>query len=220
MWTLHTSTPIHAGTMSTRERKVSKHETKAILCEFRALLKRARDVNDDLIDAVELLDEDMLRTFRIKMSKFGSTIDGQAIERDLRELKRRHGVGHITLEVIFRESFPSQPPFIRVVSPRVKWYTGHVTAGGSICLKSLVNGIHGGWDPNYTIEGMIEMIKLNFVYAERVLVRTMTGPGGMAGPLRIDIDNEFNYDVMQEYSLWAAESAFYRTVENHRKNGW
>ena len=83
-----------------------------------------------------------------------------------------------------------------------------------------MNGIHGGWDPNYTIEGTIEMIKLNFVYAERVLVRTMTGPGGMAGPLRVDMDNEFNYDVMQEYSLWAAESAFYRTVENHQKNGW
>ena len=224
--------------MSTHERPMDTRETKALLHEFRALSKRARDVHDDLLDDVALSHGTNLRCWRIKLSKFGTSVDGQMIERDLRELQRRHGVGgHITLEVMFRDTFPTHAPFCRVVSPRMRWYSGHVTgssravfqmffvltdvaAGGSICLRSLVNGIHGGWDPNYTIEGIIEMIKFNFIYAERVFVSTATGPGGMAGPLRVDLDNEFSFNVTQEYSLWAAESAFHRALENHRRNGW
>jgi len=206
--------------MSSHDRTLGKQEAKAILNEFRALSKRARDENDGLIDDVALLD-DKLHVWRIQMSKFDTSIEaGRKIEADLRELERKYGVGHLMLECIFRESFPSQPPLIRVVYPRIRWYHGHVTAGGSICTQMLVNGIENGWCSSYTMEGVIETVKNNFLHAEQVFVRTLTGPGGFSGPLRIDLQHEFCYDVLQEYSSWAAENSFARAVAHHRMNGW
>jgi hypothetical protein len=52
--------------------------------------------------------------------------------------------------------YPTSPFFLRVVSPRMVMYTGHVTAGGSICIEALVpTGTQHGWQPTYTVEGML-----------------------------------------------------------------
>lgn len=58
---------------------------------------------------------------------------------------------------------------------------------------------------------------------EKYWVQTMTGPGGMAGPLRIDLEGKFTHSanaVLREYSPAEAEAAFHRTAANHRKTGW
>jgi hypothetical protein len=44
------------------------------------------------------------------------------------------------------QDYPTQPFFVRVITPRCCFYTGHVTAGGSICIEALVTtGGPGGW---------------------------------------------------------------------------
>ncbi|XP_041375439.1 ubiquitin-conjugating enzyme E2 Q1-like [Gigantopelta aegis] len=55
----------------------------------------------------------------------------------------------ITLEMQFPGDFPFSPPFIRVVRPRFKFLTGHVTIGGSICMEMLTKS---GWRPTNDIE--------------------------------------------------------------------
>ena len=58
---------------------------------------------------------------------------------------------------IFFNRYPAHPPFVRVVSPRMMQYTGHVTVGGSICiaLLSLTSSLQG-WSPQFSIEGVLK----------------------------------------------------------------
>ena len=51
----------------------------------------------------------------------------------------------------------------------------------------------------------------------------MTGPGGMAGPLRVDLEGRWTRNanaVLLEYSSHEAQAAFDRTAANHRRTGW
>ncbi|KAF5825310.1 hypothetical protein DUNSADRAFT_11814, partial [Dunaliella salina] len=43
----------------------------------------------------------------------------------------------IIMEARFPPDYPNLPFLLRVVSPRMAPYTGHVTAGGSICIEAL-----------------------------------------------------------------------------------
>jgi len=55
--------------------------------------------------------------------------------RDLQESQRKFGIDFVELEMRFSEHYPFRPPFVRVVRPRFKFHTGHVTIGGSICME-------------------------------------------------------------------------------------
>lgn len=55
-------------------------------------------------------------------------------------------------------------------------FAGHVTAGGSICIESLVNtGTPAGWQPSYSVESILTLVLANMVDCERTVVRTATG---------------------------------------------
>jgi len=57
------------------------------------------------------------------------------------------------MEISFKLSYPADPFFLRVVSPRCVWYTGHVTAGGSVCIESLTHGgTAGSWQARCGVE--------------------------------------------------------------------
>ena len=92
------------------------------------------------------------------------------------------------------------PFFVRIITPRCCFYTGHVTAGGSICIEALVNtGGPGGWQvcaldtealhncaegwnqprspavrspqPTFSFESIITLILTNMVDCESMQVR-------------------------------------------------
>jgi hypothetical protein len=51
-------------------------------------------------------------------------------------------------------------------------YTGHVTAGGSICLEALTNsGTAGSWQSDYSVESLINVIVINMVRHRCLLMR-------------------------------------------------
>lgn len=64
----------------------------------------------------------------------------------------------IVFEIRFDENFPFNPPFLRIVSPRFGFHTGHVTIGGSICMQSLTPS---GWIPVRTVESVFIEILFN-----------------------------------------------------------
>lgn len=64
------------------------------------------------------------------------------------------------MEVLFSTAFPSEPPFIRVVSPRFARHSGHITAGGSICTELLTSS---GWSPAYTLESVLVDIRATII---------------------------------------------------------
>ena len=162
----------------------------------------------------------MLWRFRIYSFDDGNA-GGCQINLDLAELERLHpGFGYVQMEVSLPPSYPDEPPFLRVVTPRMVQYTGHVTVGGSICipLLSLTSTLQG-WDPQFSLENVIATVIANFTDAERVLVRTPSGPGGMAGPLRImlpDTAQGYPYGwTLLAYSMAEARGAFQRVEAQH-----
>jgi ubiquitin-conjugating enzyme E2 Q len=96
------------------------------------------------------------------------------------------------MELIFQADFPHSPPFMRVIYPRFHQYTGHITIGGSICVKELTRS---GWNPQVELAPLI------------IMVRNLLLEGGAL----IDMDN------LSDYSEWEAKDAFTRVAMAH---GW
>ena len=68
---------------------------------------------------------------------------------------------------------------------------------------------------------MLETVKLTMIHVEPVIIRTANGPGGIAGPLRVDLDRRYNFcDPTVPYSLCQAKNAFARSLAHHAENGW
>mmetsp|Transcript_18010 Transcript_18010/g.20045 ORF Transcript_18010/g.20045 Transcript_18010/m.20045 type:complete len:105 (+) Transcript_18010:188-502(+) len=99
---------------------------------------------------------------------------------------------YITAHITFPNSYPFNPPFIRIIRPRFAFRTGHVTIGGSICMELLTNS---GWTAANTVEAVIMSIRAQL----------------MDGNARLDLSNR------SDYSLAEAKEAFNRMVRTH---GW
>lgn len=96
-----------------------------------------------------------------------------------------------------------------------------ITAGGSVCIEALtLSGSSSSWQPDYCVESMLNVVISNMIDCESVLVETPTGPGGLSGPLRIDLEQKYTWNVMAPYTEEEARSAFRRMEANHNKFGW
>ena len=100
--------------------------------------------------------------------------------------------GRIDLRIAFPSSYPSAPPYIRVLRPRFVYRTGHVTIGGSICTEMLTSV---GWSSTMTVESVLLGIRANM----------------LVGGARIDTSNR------RDYSEAEAREAFNRMKRDH---GW
>ena len=79
-----------------------------------------------------------LRKFWIRVPPFSSSLQHLEGGREDEEVLKLP-FGH-------PQDYPTMPFFVRILTPRCCFYTGHVTAGGSICIEALVNtGGPGGW---------------------------------------------------------------------------
>jgi len=66
-------------------------------------------------------------------------------------------INNIKLEITVPNRYPFEPPFVRIVYPRFKFRTGHITLGGSICMELLSQN---GWMPTLKIYNILIQIKL------------------------------------------------------------
>jgi len=102
-------------------------------------------------------------------------------------------INSIKLEITVPNRYPFEPPFIRIVYPRFKFRTGHITLGGSICMELLSLS---GWMPTLKIYNMLIQIKLLII----------------EGGALLD-DTKWN----NSYSLSEAKIAYKRMITTH---GW
>jgi len=98
----------------------------------------------------------------------------------------------VKLMVVFPNSYPHAPPFIRVVYPRFHQYTGHITIGGSVCIQDLTTS---GWNSTNHLDVFLIMIR-NLLLEGQALI---------------------NMDEPRDYSEHEARSAFNRVAREH---GW
>lgn len=153
--------------------------TERIMSELKHILKSSPEKNGFSIKP----SEDNIYLWNVKLFNFDWSAP---LQQDMKFLN----VDFILLEVVFPSTYPFAPPFIRVIKPRFKFRTGHVTIGGSICMEILTNK---AWSPANTIESLIISIRAQLI----------------AGGARLDRTNRY------EYSIEEAKIAFNRMLREH-----
>ncbi|KAL5277674.1 UBE2Q1 family protein [Megaselia abdita] len=162
------------------------------------LMKELRDIyrSDSFKNnmySIDLVDESIYEwNIRLKSVDPDSPLHG-----DLLLLKEREGKDSILLNIIFKETYPFEPPFVRVVHPIISG--GYVLIGGAICMELLTKQ---GWSSAYTVEAVIMQIAATLV----------------KGKARIQFGATKALSQSQ-YSLARAQQSFKSLVQIHEKNG-
>ena len=110
--------------------------TRMVLRELKKLTTATHDSNV----RVTLPNESDVYVWNVELFVSG----GSPLSIQLDEYAKATGEpSAVKLEVRFDGGFPSSPPFVRVITPRFAFHTGHVTIGGSICMAELTSS---GWN--------------------------------------------------------------------------
>ncbi|XP_042330759.1 ubiquitin-conjugating enzyme E2 Q2 isoform X2 [Sceloporus undulatus] len=159
------------------------------------LMKELRDIYRSQsyktgIYSVELVN-DSLYEWHVKLLK----VDPDSpLHSDLQVLKEKEGVEYILLNFSFKDNFPFDPPFVRVVAPVLTG--GYVLGGGALCMELLTKQ---GWSSAYSTESVIMQINATLV----------------KGKARIQFGANKN-----QYNLARAQQSYKSLVQLHEKNGW
>ncbi|XP_032324726.1 ubiquitin-conjugating enzyme E2 Q2 isoform X1 [Camelus ferus] len=142
------------------------------------------------IYSVELIN-DSLYDWHVKLQK----VDPDSpLHSDLQILKEKEGIEYILLNFSFKDNFPFDPPFVRVVLPVLSG--GYVLGGGALCMELLTKQ---GWSSAYSIESVIMQINATLV----------------KGKARVQFGANKN-----QYNLARAQQSYNSIVQIHEKNGW
>ena len=135
---------------------INKRANRRIINEIRNLHKNSgvKDNNYDIYYHLEI-NEDNMQIF--KMSLDISNFDDTS---SLYSNFIKYGIKTIDFEFRLPDEYPFKPPFIRIISPRFKYMTGHITIGGSICMEILTNQL---WVPSLMLNKVIIMIIQNMI---------------------------------------------------------
>lgn len=197
-----------------------KRGVPRIMLEMQLLSEEFAEERPRIFDVCMVGDDATLWRFKLRDFDDESS-GGRQLNADLADLGKWRGQDFIVMEVRFPDDYPARPFFLRVVSPRMVWYTGHVTAGGAICIEVLtLSSSPNSWLPTHCLESILRTVFANMVFAQVGYVRTTHGPGGRTGPLRVDLHHRYAHDVLAEYTQYEANSAFSRMLDHHRRNGW
>jgi len=116
------------------------------------------------------------------------------LAEDLKKLKEKEGKDHILMSFMFKDTFPFDPPFVRMIHPVL--HGGYVLDGGALCMELMTPQ---GWSSAYTIEAVIMQLSATLV----------------KGKARIKFDAPRG-----TYNLARAQQSFRSLVHIHEKNGW
>ncbi|KAG8276444.1 Ubiquitin-conjugating enzyme [Homalodisca vitripennis] len=125
------------------------------------------------------------------------------LHNDLVMLKEKEGKDSILLNMLFKETYPFEPPFVRVVHPIISG--GYVLMGGAICMELLTKQ---GWSSAYTVEAVIMQIAATLVKGK---ARIQFGAAKVVTQVN---------SAQGQYSLARAQQSFKSLVQIHEKNGW
>lgn len=163
------------------DKKLSKGHQKLIK-EYSIISKSDPSKNGFIVEP----DEDNFFLWNVFINKFD---DNYPIAKDMIKYK----IEKIHLEINFPKDYPFYPPFIRIISPRFQYQTGHITSKGALCFELLTPK---SWSPAYSIESLIVQIKAMII----------EGNGKL---------DDINYNV--PYTLQEARESFNLVARGH---GW
>jgi ubiquitin-conjugating enzyme E2 Q len=120
------------------------------------------------------------------------------LAEDMKSYSAQSGKSYVTLLMKFSQDYPFKPPFIRLLEPRFKFRTGHVTLGGAICMELLTVS---GWTANNDITSILIQV--------RAEIGSKDGGARLAPP-----NDQSQYTPYNEQEAW---NAYYRAASTH---GW
>lgn len=181
------------NTIKNRQVKIG---ARRIMGEIKQMNKRDGKMGDDgLLYNFHLVNES-INIWRVKlpMAENFKNIDHKDTSSQqplIYQDARKYKIDNLEIEITLPEDYPVSPPFVRVVSPRFTFRTGHITCGGSVCTELLTKG---GWVSTTSIMSLILMLKQN-----------MYDGGARIDPTKLG----------QVYGYEEACSAYNRMLSNH-----
>lgn len=139
--------------------------------------------------SIELL-KDSLYEWHVKLKKVDPD---SCLAADMVTMMRHEKQDYLLFHFVFKDTFPFEPPFVRLVSPTIS--NGFVLGGGAICMELLTKQ---GWTSAYSVEALILQIAATLV----------------KGKARIQ------FEAKGQYSMVKAQQAFNSLVQIHAKSGW
>ncbi|TNN12203.1 Ubiquitin-conjugating enzyme E2 Q2 isoform 2 [Schistosoma japonicum] len=138
------------------------------------------------------LQNDSLYNWKVKLYKVD---EDSGLYKDLQELTNHPKLeDHLGLQFLFKETYPFEPPFVRILYPVIE--NGYVLAGGAICMELFTKQ---GWSSAYDIESSIMQIAATLV----------------KGRARINFSA-----TDDQYSLRRAQLSYRGLVQIHEESGW
>ena len=159
---------------------MSKTYSKRLMAEYKRAVQSDPAVTGF---SVELVDPDSMYVWKLKVHR----ADNEKLQGQMTEFN----IPFIEIEITFPAEYPIKPPFVRIIHPHFRTMTGHITAGGSLCMEALSNS---GWVPSTSVEALI------------IQIRSVLSDGGA----EIDASN-FN----KKYTMEEAREAFARAMKIH-----
>lgn len=144
---------------------------------------------------------------------FQFDLDSQ-LARDLTALC----LDHVELELTFPDAYPFEPPFVRVVSPRLEPNTGCVS-NGALCMELLTPH---GWSPAFDIEALIVSIRaLMTAHGARVrdvadLEKRRDVRGAKGGLGRWECRDGIWEEIVEDDAGGPEDASREATVQNHQ----
>jgi len=179
------------GMVTSSSSQGSRQASQVLMREMRTLLQMQGDGSNKALQ-IDMVN-DSLYNWSVKMHADGFP-DECPLKAELVSFASSSGKeAAIIMEVVFPDTFPHAPPFIRVVRPRFQMHTGHITIGGSVCMEALTPS---GWRPTFSIENVFVEIRCQMIEG-----------GG-----RLDFQGSLN-----DYTPHEARAAFQRVAQNY---GW
>lgn len=168
--------------------KTDKIGNKRLMKEIINIQKQNGIIDDSgLLYFFNFNDENMtIITFDLPLDNFEKDSD---IYKDL----VKYGYESVKVEMDIQNGYPFNPPFVRIISPRFKFMTGHITSGGSICMEILTNQ---GWSAALDLLKVLIVLKLEMI----------------AGGARLDPRSH-----SKTYTITEAKDAYKRMLKSH---GW
>ncbi|KAF7493058.1 Putative ubiquitin-conjugating enzyme [Sarcoptes scabiei] len=180
---------------SVQQKSMTDNKTHSIRLSSKRLMRETADLfhrqQNNLLKAnfsIELIN-DSLYEWYIKIYEFDDK--ESQIYLDMQEYQ----IPYVQLHAVFPESYPFEPPFIRVVSPYIE--RGYVMEGGAICLELLTKT---GWTSAYTMEAVIIQLMASFIKGQATI--------------------KASKDVSKCFTKKSAISSFRHIVRIHDKHGW
>lgn len=165
--------------------------SKRIGTEYHRLMKMLNDPiekNKMCVKHLDLLVPDNLGIWKLKIDMREENCLNEPLILDM----NKFNIDFLEIEIRFTNDYPMRPPYFRVVYPRFKNITGHITSGGSFCTEFLTQS---GWNPSCRIDMVIKDLQ-NMI---------IEGKGRLGD----------NYNIA--YSYEESKMSFHRVAQMH---GW